>query len=226
MGMIISMTSIRTNDEWLQDLNSHGAVQENAIADLQSILLRAALYLFNRNSGDLSGLASGEVLKLAEDCAQEALIAILNHLSDFRGDSKFTTWAYKFAVNIGLTASRHIRWKDVSLDQLSSDEEGAFSEWVLRDKSSALAPDLSAMQGEVRQVIWDVMEQDLTDHQRRILLLMVFHEVPMDEVVQQLNTNRNAIYKSLHDARRKLKSGLQARGFEVGEMLSLFSAQQ
>jgi RNA polymerase sigma-70 factor (ECF subfamily) len=75
-------------------------------------------------------------------------------------------------------------------------------------------------------VIWDVMEQDLTDHQRRILLLMVFHEVPMDEVVQQLNTNRNAIYKSLHDARRKLKSGLQARGFEVGEMLSLFSAQQ
>ena len=226
MGMIISMTSIRTNDEWLQDLNSHGAVQENAIADLQSILLRATLYLFNRNSGDLSGLASGEVLKLAEDCAQEALIAVLNHLSDFRGDSKFTTWAYKFAVNIGLTAARRVRWKDVSLDQLSSDEDGAFSEWLLRDKSSALAPDASALQGEVRQVIWDVIEQDLTDNQRRILLLMVFHEVPMDEVVQQLNTNRNAIYKSLHDARRKLKSGLLARGFEVGEMLSLFSAQQ
>jgi hypothetical protein len=60
----------------------------------------------------------------------------------------------------------------------------------------------------------------------RILLLMVFHEVPMDEVAQQLNTNRNAIYKSLHDARRKLKHGLQARGFEVGEMLSLFDARQ
>jgi RNA polymerase sigma-70 factor (ECF subfamily) len=72
-------------------------------------------------------------------------------------------------------------------------------------------------------VIWDVIQQDLTDNQRRILLLMVFREVPMDEVVQQLNTNRNAIYKNLHDARRKLKSGLQARGFEVGEMLSLFS---
>lgn len=220
------MTHTRSNAEWLHDLKETGETQEQAIADLQNILLRAALYVFNRNTGDLSGLAGDDVLKLAEDCAQEALMAVLNHLSDFRGDSKFTTWAYKFAVNIGLTASRHVRWKDVSLDQLSSDDEGAFSEWVLRDKSSALAPDLAALQGEIRQVIWDVMEHDLTDHQRRILLLMVFHEVPMDEVVQQLNTNRNAIYKSLHDARRKLKSGLQARGFEVGEMLSLFSAQQ
>ncbi len=220
------MTHTRSNEEWLHDLKETGETQEQAIADLQNILLRAALYVFNRNTGDLSGLAGDDVLKLAEDCAQEALMAVLNHLSDFRGDSKFTTWAYKFAVNIGLTASRHVRWKDVSLDQLSSDDEGAFSEWVLRDKSSALAPDLAALQGEIRQVIWDVMEHDLTDHQRRILLLMVFHEVPMDEVVQQLNINRNAIYKSLHDARRKLKSGLQARGFEVGEMLSVFSAQQ
>ena len=226
MSIVFSMTHTRSNEEWLHDLKETGEAQEQAIADLQNLLLRAALYLFNRNAGDLAGLANDEISKLAEDCAQEALIAILNHLSDFRGDSKFTTWAYKFAVNIGLRASRHARWKDVSLDQLSSDEEGAFSEWVLRDKSSALAPDVSALQGEIRQVIWDVIKQDLTDKQRHILLLMVFHEVPMDEVVQQLGTNRNAIYKSLHDARRKLKGGLQARGFEVDEMLSLFTAQQ
>ena len=226
MSIVFSMTHTRSNEEWLYDLKETGEAQEQAIADLQNILLRAALYLFNRNAGELTGLARDEVSKLAEDCAQEALIAILNHLSDFRGDSKFTTWAYKFAVNIGLTASRHVRWKDVSLDQLSSDEDGRFSEWILQDKSSALAPDLSAMQGEVRQAIWEVIERDLTDKQRRILLLMVFHEVPMDEVVQKLDTNRNAIYKLLHDARRKLKSGLQARGFEVGEMLTLFSLQQ
>ena len=226
MSIVFSTTQTRSNEEWLHDLNETGEAQEQALADLQNILLRASLYLFNRNASDLTGLASDDVLKLAEDCAQEALIAILNHLSDFRGDSKFTTWAYKFAVNIGLTTARHVRWKDVSLDQLSSDEEGAFSEWILRDTASAHTPDQLALQGEVRQVIWDVIEQDLTDKQRRILLLMVFHEVPMDEVVQQLGTNRNAIYKSLHDARRKLKRGLQARGFEVGEMLSLFGAQQ
>src|SRR5687768_11469091 len=132
------MTSTRSNEEWLHDLKETGEAQERAIADLQNILLRASLYLFNRNASDLTGLTSGDVLKLAEDCAQEALIAILNHLSDFRGESKFTTWAYKFAVNISLTTARHVRWKDVSLDQLSGDEEGAFAEWVLRDKSSAL----------------------------------------------------------------------------------------
>ena len=120
MGIIFSVTSSRTNDEWLHDLNTGGAAQENAIADLQGILLRAVLYLFNRNLGDLSVLARDDILRLAEDCAQDALIAIMKHLSDFRGDSKFTTWAYKFAVNIALMAARRERWRGVSLDELSS----------------------------------------------------------------------------------------------------------
>ena len=219
------MTSTRTNEEWLHALRESGVAQGNAIADLQSILLRAVLYFFNRNLGDLGGLARDDILKLAEDCAQEALISILNHLPDFRGDSKFTTWAYKFAINIALMATRHARWKDVSLDQLFIAGDGAFPEWMMQDKSSAVVPDQSAMQGEVRHVIQEVLERDLTDKQRRVLLLIVFHEVPMDEVVRQLDTNRNAIYKLLHDARRKLKSGLQSRGFEVGEALALFSSQ-
>ena len=80
------------------------------------------------------------------------------------------------------------------------------------------------MQDEIRHVIQEVFEHDLTDKQRHVLLLIVFNEVPMDEVVRQLDTNRNAIYKMLHDARRKLKSGLQSRGFEVGETLALFSS--
>lgn len=226
LGIMLIMTSTRTNEEWLRDLKDAGAAQENAIADLQDILLRAVLYLFNRNLGDLNRLVRDDALKLAEDCAQEALMSVLDHLSDFRGDSKFTTWAYKFAVNIGLTAARHARWKDVSLDQLSFAEEGGSSEWVMEDRSSASAPDQSAMQGEVRKVIREVIERDLTDKQRQVLFLMVFNEVPMDEVVLQMDANRNAIYKMLHDARRKLKSGLQSRGFEVGETLALFSAQR
>ena len=221
------MTRTRTNEEWLHDLRENGAAQEEAIADLQSLLLRAVLFLLQRNAGDHSGLASGDISKLAEDSAQEALIAILKHLSDFRGDSKFTTWAYKFAINIGLTASRHARWKDVSLDGLSSEsEEGAFTEWILQDRSSEAAPELTVMQGEVRQAIQDVIERELTDKQRRILLLMVFHEVPMDEVVAQMDTNRNAVYKLLHDARLKIKSGLQARGFEVSETLALVGPRE
>lgn len=217
------MSDTRTNEEWLHDLNASGEIQEAAILDLRDLLLRAALYFFNRNLADFEGLSRDEILQRAEDCAQEALIAVMNHLSDFRGDSKFTTWAYKFAINIALMTTRRERRKGVPLDQLSSGNDGFLPETVIQDKSPGLAPDRSALQGEVGEIIREVIERELTDKQRQVLMMMVFHEVPMDEVVQRLGTNRNAVYKMLHDARRKLKAGLQARGFEAGETLALFS---
>lgn len=216
------MPKIRTNEEWLHDLNTSGEIQETAITDLRDLLLRATLYFFHRNLGDFAGKNRSEVLQRAEDCAQEALIAVLNHLSAFRGDSKFTTWVYKFAINIALMASRRERWNGKSLDELSFSNNGTDSEWSIADTSPWLTPDQSALRGEISHILRDVIEHELTGKQRQVLMLMVFHEVPMDEVVRQLGTNRNAIYKMLHDARRKLKSSLQARGFEVGELLSLF----
>jgi RNA polymerase sigma-70 factor (ECF subfamily) len=219
------MTRTRTNEEWLHDLREDGTAQEHAIADLQNILLRAVLYIFNRNVGDLRARTRDDILKLAEDCAQDALIAILNHLSEFRGDSKFTTWAYKFAVNIALMTARRERWRGVSLDQLSSSEDTDLIEWGIVGKSPGPTLDQSAMQEEVVEIIQQAIERDLTEKQRRVLFMMVFNEVPMDEVVRELGTNRNAVYKLLHDARRKLKSSLQSRGFEMGETLNLFSSQ-
>jgi RNA polymerase sigma-70 factor, ECF subfamily len=218
------MSENRTNQEWLHDSTVSGSLQEAAIADLRDLLLRAALYFFNRNLSDFSGSSRDEILQRAEDCAQDALIAIMNHLSDFRGDSKFTTWVYKFAINIALMTARHERWKGVSLDELAYSGESTFSEWMMRDKSDGVAPEESSMQGEIRGIIQDVIERDLTEKQRQVLFMMVFNDVPMDEVVQHLGANRNSIYKMLHDARRKLKDGLQSRGFEVGEVLSLFGA--
>ena len=217
---------MRTNEEWLTELRADDMKQEAAIADLRNLLLRAVLLIFSRTLADFSRLAREEVLQLAQDCAQESLITILNHLNDFRGDSKFTTWAYKFAVNMALTTARRERWKGVSLDQISFSADGALFDRVLQDKSSGPAPDQSAMQEDVRNIIQEVIERDLTEKQRQVLILMVFHEVPMDEVVQRLGTNRNAIYKMLHDARRKIKSQLQAHGFEIGETLALFSARR
>jgi RNA polymerase sigma-70 factor, ECF subfamily len=222
---MILLTRIRTNEEWLHDLGESSAAQEQAVADLQGILLRAVLYTFNRNLSELSSLARDDTLRLAEDCAQAALIAIMNHLSDFRGDSKFTTWAYKFAINVALTAARRERWRGVSLDQLSSTEDNVLFERSMVDKAPGPTLDQSIMQAEVSQIIQDVIEHDLTEKQRHVLVLMVFNEVPMDEVVRGLNTNRNAVYKLLHDARRKLKSRLQSHGFEPGETLTLFSSQ-
>src|ERR1044071_2170246 len=154
------MTRTRTNEEWLHDLRASGAAQEHAIADLQNILLRAVLYIFNRNLNDLSALAQDDILKLAEDCAQDALIAILHHLSDFRGDSKFTTWIYKFAVNIALRTARRERWRGLSLDQLSSSEDGNLFEWVILEKTLEPTLDQSAMQNEVSEIIREVIERD------------------------------------------------------------------
>ena len=195
-------------------MTASGEVQETAIADLRDLLLRAALYFFNRNPGDFGGMNRDEILQCAEDSAQEALIAVMDHLSDFRGDSKFTTWAYKFAINMALMTARRQRWKGKSLEELP------VSNSVLFDGE---LPDQSLIQREIRGILEEVIKGELTDRQRQVLILMVFHEVPMDEVVQRLGTNRNAIYKMLHDARRKLKNRLQARGFEVEELLALFS---
>jgi RNA polymerase sigma-70 factor, ECF subfamily len=220
------MANTRTNEEWLEELRASGAKQEAALADLRNLLLRTVLFFFSHNLRDFERLARDEILQLAEDCAQDALIAVMSHLSDFRGDSKFTTWVYKFGVNIALMAARRERWRGVSLDQLPFAVDGALAAWVLRDKSAELTPDLSIMQSEIREMIREVIEQELTAKQRRVLILMVFNEVPMDEVARQLDTNRNAIYKMLHDARRKLKNRLQARGFDIGEILAIFSVQR
>lgn len=220
------MSTPRTNQEWLHDLNASEAAQEAAIADLRDLLLRAALYFFSRNLGDFRGLDRDEITQRAEDCAQDALIAVMGHLSDFRGDSKFTTWAYKFAINMAMMSARRERWKGVSLDELAASAESHFFDRVIEDKSDGVAPEQSAMQAELQQSIREVIEYDLTENQRRVLFMMVFNEVPMDEVVRHFDTNRNAVYKMLHDARRKLKSGLQARGFEVGETLDLFGTSR
>ncbi len=219
------MNKTRSNQNWLNDLTAGGLVQEEAIADLRQILLQAALYFFSRNLNDFGGLGRDEILQRAEDCAQDALIAVMNHLHDFRGDSKFSTWAYKFAINISLVAARRERWKGVSLDELSEVGDETLAEWLTRDKSEAAAPEESAMQDELRSIIRGVIEHDLTEKQRQVLRLIVFNEVPMDEVVRHLGSNRNSIYKLLHDARIKIKNGLLKQGFDVGETLELFGSQ-
>lgn len=220
-----TMSKQRSNEEWLAELSGQGETQQAALTDLRDLLLRAALYFFYRNPGDLAGMDRDQILHRAQDCAQEALIAVLNHLSDFRGDSKFTTWAYKFAINIALTTARQERWKAKSLDELTHFDRNTLLEWSLHDSSIGVLPDRSVIQNEISDTIQDVIEHELTDRQREVLVMMVFHEVPMDEVVKRLNTNRNAIYKLLHDARRKLKKRLQERGFEIDEILASFAVE-
>jgi RNA polymerase sigma-70 factor (ECF subfamily) len=212
----------RTNQEWIEDLTNVGARQAEAIEELHSLLLRTSLYTLSKNLDDLITLDHDERIALAEDCAQDALLAVISRLGDFRGESKFTTWAYKFGVNVSLTRARQVKWRQISLDQFI--ENAGELDWLRwNEHASPSTSDLPALQAEVFILIKEIIRDELTARQRQVLKLIVFDQVPMDVVVERLETNRNAIYKMLHDARRKVKRKLVARGYDVEEIFNLFS---
>jgi RNA polymerase sigma-70 factor (ECF subfamily) len=216
------MSTERDNAAWLNELSDDHPAQAVAVQALRGLLLRGALFSLGHSQSELGHLAAADVEALAEDCAQEALLAVLAHLPEFRGESKFTTWAYKFAVNIALTAARRERWKGVSLDDLL--DEGRVVAWPAARLLSGRA-DRSAEQAEVWEVLREVIDTELTARQRQVLRAIVLEEVPLDEVVRHLGSNRNAVYKLLHDARCKLKDRLEARGYAPGEILQLFAPE-
>jgi RNA polymerase sigma-70 factor (ECF subfamily) len=215
------MPTERTNQQWIQALNSQGSQQEEAIGDLRKLLLRSTLFTLVKNLQDLRDMDERERLAMAEDCTQDALQAVLAHLVEFRGDSKFTTWAYKFGINIALSRVRKERWRHISLEALTEEDDPL--EWIRwKDSTQSTGSEMPSLQAEVRTVIQEVVQGRLTGRQRQVLKWIAFDDVPMDVVVERLNSNRNAIYKLLHDARLKIKQHLAARGYDVEEVYDLF----
>jgi RNA polymerase sigma-70 factor (ECF subfamily) len=212
---------MRTNEEWLRDLHSDSPQQAEAIEALRLLLLRAALFTFQRNLGDFQHHSQPELVRMAEDCTQDALLALLARLPEFRGESKFTTWAYKFAVNMALTAARRERWRGVSLDM--GELADGTGEVHLPAAQPSAGPAGVFSQQEARRLLLEIIRTELTERQRLVVKLMFFDDVPMDVVVERLDTNRNAVYKLLHDARKKLKAALETRGFAIEEVIHLFS---
>lgn len=211
---------MRTNDEWIQALGERGEAQAAALHELRVLLVRAARFALQRGQSRAGRHGAFDVDQLAEDCAQNALVAILDRLPDFRGDSRFTTWAYKFAINMALVAGRREAWKPVSLDALL--EQAGPSTWRLETDARSVDPDQAARRGEAWKVIEEIIETELSERQRQALKAIVVDEVPLDELVRHWGSSRNAVYKLLHDARWKLKTRLEARGFAPGEVLGMF----
>jgi RNA polymerase sigma-70 factor (ECF subfamily) len=209
----------RSNQDWLVALKSDGEAQTAALSDLRAYLLRTALYALYRSRSALRELAPTDIAHLAEDCAQEAVSAILGHLDQFRGDSQFTTWAYKFAVNATLVAARRERWGRVRLERLLGSD---LIERIGSAGDASSDPHRQALQGEILAALREGIESHLTSRQRQALIAIVFEEVPLDELARHWGSNRNALYKLLHDARRKLKAHLRDRGFDAQEVLDVF----
>jgi len=197
--------------EWLQSLRAKDAISEDTIARLHALLLRAARFEVARRRPTLPHLRGDELEDIATEAADDALLSVLRRLDDFRGASRFTTWAYKFALLEAAVKLRKRAWQGREVP-LEPEGWGLFS-------SAALEPDAAAEQSELLESLQSAIAQVLTPHQRRVLVALALNGVPIDVLAERLNTNRGALYKTLHDARRKLRKHLRERGLALDTWL-------
>jgi RNA polymerase sigma-70 factor (ECF subfamily) len=191
--------------QWLAELGADGPALDGAHARLHDLLLRAARAETNRRAGRLR-LAGAEVDDLAHQAAADAMIAVLAKLATFRGESRFTTWAYKFVVfEVSAKIGRHF-WTRQPTQPLDD------SDWERLPERFGLLPEREAEWRELLAVFRHSVEHDLTERQRHVFKAIVLDSVPLDTLCVELDTNRNAIYKTLFDARRKLRATLVAKG--------------
>jgi RNA polymerase sigma-70 factor (ECF subfamily) len=192
---------------WLVRLRAAGPVRDEARKDLRDLLLRAARFEVHRRGSGLPHLNAGDIDDLARQSADDALVAILAKLDDFRGEARFTTWAYKFVLLEAGVKLRRRAWQRREI-QLEAEH------WEVIAAPGA-SPAQAAEANELIAALREAIERVLTAHQRRILVAITLNDVPIDVLAERLNTTRGALYKTLHDARRKLRLDLSQRGFDV-----------
>ena len=188
---------------WLRDLRAGGAVREDAVARLHALLLRAARFEVARRRPSLPHLRGDELGDIAAEAAGDALMSVLRRLDEFRGASRFTTWAYKFALLEAAVKLRRRAWQGREVPI----EPEAWA--VLAAAGASPADDLE--QSELLQAIEAEVRDSLSPHQREVLVALALNGVPIDVLAERLGTTRGALYKTLHDARRKLRARLGER---------------
>jgi RNA polymerase sigma-70 factor, ECF subfamily len=192
---------------WIARLNGKGPDREAAIKELRVLLLKAARFEIGRRLAASRHLRGSDHDDLAQQSANDALVAILAKLGDFRGASRFTTWAYKFAL---LEAAVKIRRRAWQGRELPLDAESWTS---MADQRSQPHQDVEA--NEFLAVLHKAIEAKLSPHQREVLVAIALGGVPIDVLAERLSTTRGALYKTIHDARRKLRAELVERGLDV-----------
>ena len=193
--------------EWLRCLRAEGAVRDDAVARLHALLLRAARFEVARRRPTLPHVRGGDLDDVALQPADDALVSVLARLDDFRGASRFTTWVYKFALLEAGVKLRRRAWqgREIPLEPET---------WTLF-ASAGLEPDGEVEQSELLGTVQTAIEEILTPHQRRVLVALALNGVPIDVLAERLSTTRGALYKTLHDARRKLRKHLEERGLSL-----------
>jgi RNA polymerase sigma-70 factor (ECF subfamily) len=190
---------------WLRRLGASGTERDAAVAELHALLLKAARFEIERRRASLPHLRGRDFDDLAQQSADDALLALLGKLDQFRGESRFTTWAYKFAL---LEAGVKVRRRTWQGREVPLEEEG----WARL--AGGAAAERPAEDADLLAAVCEEIEHGLSPRQRRVLIAVVLNDVPIDVLAERLGTTRGALYKTLHDARRKLRAALTGRGFE------------
>jgi RNA polymerase sigma-70 factor, ECF subfamily len=206
---VSAVDGVRADDAqwWLTALRAPTAVREQAVAELHALLLRGARFELNRRRHTLAHVPSAELDDMAVQAADDALVAVLAKLDTFRGASRFTTWAYKFVLLEASVKARRRMWqgREVSLDVPDSPVPVAAG-----PSAQQLAED-----AETLRAIRDAVRTTLTPHQREVFAALALNGVPIDVLAERLTTTRGALYKTLHDARRKLRRALADAGLAL-----------
>jgi RNA polymerase sigma-70 factor, ECF subfamily len=189
---------------WVDALGEEGPRRDEALARLHDLLLRAARFEVARRRRALPYLRGNDFEDIALEAANDALVSVLARLPDFRGLSRFSTWAYKFALLEAAVKLRRRAWqgREVPL------EPENWSQLAHRGS----APEDDAARSELLAAVREGIADALTPHQRRVLVAVALNDVPIDVLAERLGSTRGALYKTVHDARQKLRAHLDAQG--------------
>jgi RNA polymerase sigma-70 factor (ECF subfamily) len=192
-------------DEWVRALTAGGDERERATARLHDLLLRVARAETRRRSGQLR-ISGPELDDLAHQAAADAVLAIIAKIGEFRGESRFTTWACKFVIlEVSGKIGRHF-WRHAAVPLETAD-------WERLPDRFGLDPALESEWRDLVRALRRAVEEELTEHQRRVFTAIAVDGVPLDALVAKLGSSRNALYKTMFDARRKLRASLVANGY-------------
>ena len=191
--------------DWVQELGATGPVQDAALAALHAILVRVARSEVRRRGNQLR-VAGPELDDVADQSANDALLAITAKLDQFRGESRFTTWAYAFVIlEVSNKIGRHF-WRRPTVAMEMQD-------WDRLPERLGMGPPEAALYRDLLMALRRAVEQELSEHQRHVFTAIVVDGIPVDALAVQLGSSRNALYKTMFDARRKIRATLVANGY-------------
>ncbi|MBN1304410.1 MAG: sigma-70 family RNA polymerase sigma factor [Anaerolineales bacterium] len=206
----------RTNTEWLSALRTSGQAQEEALEDLGVVIKSGLPYALSRWLSP----SDPQFNTLVDETTQETLLRVLDQLDSFEGRSQFTTWVHKIAIRIALTELRRKRWRDSSLDEIMDDEDRPAPQHLMAD--STISPEATTEQTDMVSHVQRIIQDELTEKQRKALVMLFIQGISMDDTARKLKTNRNALYKLIHDARLNLKRRLALEGLPIEDILASF----